>query len=239
MNAAAKFIEDQIEEVLMETRAEKIEAHVDHIEQIVTNITLDVRQLQGSLKSANDSVNELKGDVRVINATIPHLASKEDLRNVEAALGRQVSAVDERVTDEAGKLRTEISRVEGELKTEIKGLEGKLSKEIESLDGKLSKEIKSVEGELRTEIKSVEGKLSTQMRSMEVRVITWFVGTLIALATAFAKFVLPVLALNSGPPVATAVTVASPSSATAAPVPSQTSTNPDQPAASRQATPGT
>jgi chromosome segregation ATPase len=195
MNAAPKFIEDPIQETAMETRVAKIESHVEHIMEDVKDIKLDIRKLEESLDAANDSIKDLQGDVRVIHATLPHLATKEDLSKAFGALTEDIRRVE-------GDLGAEIKSVEGRLNTKIESVEGKLNTKIESVEGRLNTEIKGVEGKLNTKIESVKGELSTEIKSVgeqvkklecgigdkiqasigavEARLLKWFIGTMIA-----------------------------------------------------------
>jgi chromosome segregation ATPase len=199
MNAAQNIIDDQITGTTpMEARIARIESDMEHVKDVLGDIKLDVRGMQGELKAANDSIAALQKEVGVISATVPHLATKADLREVEGALNAQAKSIEGSLKTEIksveGSLRAEIKSVEGSLKAQIKSVEGSLKAEIKSVEGSLKAEIKSVEGSLnakihsfegalKADIRSVEGALNSRINAMEARIIKWFIFTALGIAS--------------------------------------------------------
>jgi chromosome segregation ATPase len=215
MNAAQNLIDDQITGTTpMEARIARLESDVEHIKDVLGDIKLDVRGMQGELKAANDSIAALQKEVGVISATLPHLATKADLREVEGALNAQTKSVEgalnaqiksvegalnAQIKSVEGALNTKIHSVEGALKAEIRSVEGALNAKIHSFEGSLKAEVRSVEGALNAKINSVEGALTSQIKSvegkisaMEARIIKWFIFTALgigSLAFSIARFI--------------------------------------------------
>jgi uncharacterized protein (UPF0335 family) len=58
--ASHVIIEDQVKNIPMEARIVRIESDVSYIKENIGNIHLDLRDLRGDVKAANESIAELK-----------------------------------------------------------------------------------------------------------------------------------------------------------------------------------
>ncbi len=103
MNAVRKVFFDQAP-----PQEHNVEARIARLESDVEHIKLDLQSMHVELKAANDSIATMRADVSAIKATLPHLATKDELRCVE------------------GSLTAKINSVEGTLESSIHALEARL-----------------------------------------------------------------------------------------------------------------
>ena len=125
------------------------------------------------LGNIENDVAELKAEVRSISATIPHLATKADLKAEIGSLRAEIAGVRTEIATQIGSVRAEITGVRTEVATQI--------------------------GSVRTEIADVKttvAKVETQLASMETALIKWIIATVLTatgltsgIAFSIAKFV--------------------------------------------------
>ena len=103
MNAAHLIFEDQIDETPVEARIAKLESDVGYVKDVLDDIKLNV-------KAANDSIAALQVDVGGIKATLPHLATKADLKETEGSLNARINSVEGSLSAKLNAMETKILR---------------------------------------------------------------------------------------------------------------------------------
>ena len=109
---------------------------------------------------------------------LANVSTKDELKNSELRLTKEIKELDVKIKDLDVKLTKEIKEVEAKLTKEIKELDAK----IKDLDVKLTKEIK----ELDVKIKELDVKLTTEIKDSKVEIIKWVSGMLFVQVVAIA-----------------------------------------------------
>ncbi|HEY6926562.1 MAG TPA: hypothetical protein VI653_23965 [Steroidobacteraceae bacterium] len=136
----------------------------------------DMDDILKRLGAVESSVSELKVQVSGIAATIPYLATKDDLREVRGEVAAIAARIPHLATNDG---LAEVRAVIPHLATRA---------DVKDGIGCLRAEIGSVRAEMRTEISSVRA----EMGAMETRIIKWMITTVltaVGLAFTIAKFV--------------------------------------------------
>ena len=119
--ASLVFIEDQVTEIPMEARIARIESDVSYIKENIGNIHLDVRDLRGDMKAANDSIAELR------NAVVGLSGSVDAKFN---GLSGAIATLDAKVDAKLNEVRGSISTLDAKVDARINALETKIIKWI-------------------------------------------------------------------------------------------------------------
>jgi len=109
---------------------------------------------------------------------LANVSTKDELKNSELRLTKEIKELDVKIKDLDVKLTKEIKEVEAKLTKEIKEVDAK----IKDLDVKLTKEIK----ELDVKIKELDVKLTTEIKDSKVEIIKWVSGMLFVQVVAIA-----------------------------------------------------
>lgn len=105
MNAARQifFNQPQPEEHDVEARIARLESDVDHIKT-------DVQALRAGLEAANESIVVIREDVSAIKATLPHLATKDEIKGIEGRLDARINSVESRLEAKINALEARLIR---------------------------------------------------------------------------------------------------------------------------------
>jgi chromosome segregation ATPase len=104
MNVARQIILEQApEEHDVEARIAKLESDVEHIK-------VDLHSMRGGLEAANESITAIRVDVSAIKATLPHLATRDELKSVEGSLSARINAVEGRLDAKINALEARLIR---------------------------------------------------------------------------------------------------------------------------------
>ena len=202
--ASLVFIEDQVKEIPMEARIARIESDVSYIKENIGNIHLDVRDLRGDMKAANESIAELKTAVVGLNgsvdAKINALSGSVDAKF--NGLSGAIATLDAKVDAKLNEVRGSISTLDAKVDAKINGLSGAIS----TLDAKVDAKINGLSGAISTldakvdakinglsgAISTLDAKVDARNNALETKIIKWIIGTVLASATlafSIAKFV--------------------------------------------------
>ena len=116
------------------------------------------------LGNVETDVSELRAEVRVISATIPHLATAAAVSEILAVIPHLATKAD--LKADIGEVKAEIGSLRTEMRTEI--------------------------GSLRTEMRMEIGSVRTEIAAMETAIIKWIIATVLTtagIAFSIAKFV--------------------------------------------------
>jgi len=127
------------------------------------------------LGNVETDVSELRAEVRVISATIPHLATAAAVSEILAVIPHLATKAD--LKADIGEVKAEIGSLRTEMRTEI---------------GSLRTEMRTEIGSLRTEMRMEIGSVRTEIAAMETAIIKWIIATVLTtagIAFSIAKFV--------------------------------------------------
>jgi len=129
-----------------------------------------VEDILKRLGNVEADVSELKSNVSTILATIPHLATKADVKDLRAEMAAQFGSLRAEMADQLGSVRADMSAQIGSLRADMSG-------QI---------------GSLRADMSGQIGSLRAEMSARETAFIKWMIATVLAasgLAFTIAKFV--------------------------------------------------
>lgn len=115
----------------------------------------------------DDFLHQLDRNVTEIRATIPHLATKAEVKDAAADLKAEISALRAEMKDGLSAANANTAALRAELKESI----GVVNVAIASL---------------RTEIRESHGDLATRIGALETRLIRWGIATLVSAIVAAA-----------------------------------------------------
>jgi hypothetical protein len=125
-----------------------------------------VEDILRRLGNVETDVSELKSQVGAIQATMPHMATKADVKDVRTAVA--------------------------ELRAEMFAAMGSLRAEMSAGIGSLRAEMLTGIGSLRAEMLTGIGSLRAELSARDTTMIKWLIGTMftaVGLSLAIAKFV--------------------------------------------------
>jgi hypothetical protein len=155
-DAARPFHPDEADEVDMDDRISKLEAHVAHIQSDLTDVKAEVRSIRSEVGAVRADVGALRSDTEKASGS---------LRAEIGALRSDMEKANGLLRADMGELRSDMEKANGLLRVDMEKANGALRADMERANGALRTDMEKANGTLRADLEKAIGSLRVMMLS--------------------------------------------------------------------------